>query len=125
MSTPVLSLLPVEVDIEVVQATDNWIEFQLKGKNGQAEVITSDTVKFTAKTAIGGTVKISLSNAPGAHQDPAAGTTRFHLSKTDLVTDDPTSQDSWVYEVCRVFGGTNEEVDYIKGELRLMPRIGT
>jgi hypothetical protein len=120
----VLSLLPVIVHIEVVQGTDAKIEFQLTDGNGVGSNISGDEVQFTARDTFNGTVKIALSNNAAQHSDPVTGKTIFVLPKAQLVTEDPSSETSWVYEVRRIFATTAYELVYFEGELRLKATVG-
>lgn len=124
-------MLPVEIDIYVVQETTATLDFQLKKYDSSsatwiAEDITSDSVKFTARDDFGGVVKISTkTNTAGQHTDAANGKTRFVLSKADLTIGDLTSSATWRYEVRRVVGGgTGDEVVYIRGKLKIDKTVG-
>src|SRR5512133_1243361 len=99
MANTKVSLLPAVIDIEVVQGTDNIIEFQLTDSAGVAVDITSDTVEFTARDSYGGTQKIHLDNGVGEHYEPLQGKTRFTLDKTLTATAAPTEPAGYVYEV--------------------------
>ena len=59
-STPqTLDLTPEIISLEVQQATDVTIEFQLTDNTGTGVDLSLDSVKFTAKDAYAGTVKIA------------------------------------------------------------------
>lgn len=120
-----VDLTPEVIHLEVQQGTDNTLEFQLTDNDGVAVDLTLDAVKFTAKDGYGGTVTIATkTNTSGSHSDPTAGKTLFVLTKTDLTVATPDAEVDWVYEIRRVFFGTNREVIYIHGDLRLMPSVG-
>lgn len=126
-----ISLLPVEIDISVVQGTTATLDFQLKKYDTAtaawvAEDITSDSVKFTAREDYGGTVKISTkTNASGQHLDAVNGKTRFVLSKTEIALADAASSATWRYEVRRVVGGAGDEIVYMRGKLKIDKTVGT
>lgn len=119
-----LSLLPVVIDISVVQDSDNLIEFQLTDGSGNAVDITNDSVQFTARATHAGTLKIATkTNGVGDHSVPLAGKTQFNLSRTDLTTATLGLQVNWVYEVRRLIAGV-QEVVYVSGALILAPSVG-
>lgn len=125
-----ISLLPAEINLEIEQAADSTIEFQLKRYDDVtatwvAEDITNDTVKFTAKDDFGGTTTITTkANDAGEHSTPASGKTVFKLTKEE--TDpDATSDVVWRYEVRRLINGTGDEIVYMKGKLTLAKTVGT
>jgi hypothetical protein len=120
-----LDLTPEIINIEVQQETDATITFQLTDDLGAGVDITLDSVKFTAKDDFAGTVKIATkTNAAGQHTDPVTGQTTFVLSKTDLVAAVDTEEETWKYEIRRVFAGSGREVVYIHGDLILKPSVG-
>jgi hypothetical protein len=120
-----LDLSPEIINIEVQQGTDAPITFQLTDEDGTGVDITNDAVKFTAKDDFAGTVKIATkTNESGEHEDPATGQTTFVLTKTDLTATSDTEEETWKYEVRRVFAGTGREVIYIHGDLILKPSVG-
>jgi hypothetical protein len=121
-----IDLTPEIINLDIPQGTDHPLEFQLTDNAGNAVDITNDSVKFTAKEAFGGDVTIATkTNGAGQHTTPGTGKTAFVLTRDDLTTDEPDSQVTWVYEIRRVFDGSNYEIVYIQGELRLMPSVGT
>lgn len=120
-----LDLSPEIINIEVQQGTDATITFQLTDEDGAAVDITLDGVKFTAKDDFAGTVKIATkTNGSGQHADPTDGQTTFVLTKSDLTAASDTEEETWKYEVRRVFAGTGREVIYIHGDLVLKPSVG-
>lgn len=120
-----IDLTPEIINLEVQQGADATITFQLTDNLSVPVDVTNDEVKFTAKDGFGGTVTIATkTNGPGQHDDPALGKTMFVLTKADLTTATPDSEVDWKYEIRRVFNGTNREVIYIHGDLRLMPSVG-
>jgi hypothetical protein len=120
-----LDLTPEIISIEVQQETDATITFQLTDEDGVGVDISLDSVKFTAKDDFAGTVKIATkTNAVGQHTDPLTGQTTFVLSKTDLTAALDTEEETWKYEVRRVFAGSGREVIYIHGDLILKPSVG-
>ena len=123
MANPVLDLRPVVVDLELVQGTDNPIEFQLRDGAGNPISIVGDTIKFTARDGYNGQVKITLSNNPAQHSDPSIGKTIFLLSKTLTATLDLASETAWLYEVRRIAADGLETV-YFTGSVLLEPTVG-
>ncbi len=120
-----LDLTPEIINIELQQGADATIEFQLLNGAGAVVDITLDSIKFTAKDAFAGTVKIATkTNGVGQHSDPLTGKTIFVLTKTDLTTLTPAEEVPWVYEIRRVFPSTGREVIYIHGDLTLAPSVG-
>jgi hypothetical protein len=126
-----LEIKPVEVNIHVVQGTDNPIEFQFSFVNPvtgatEAKDISNDTVKFTARDGYGGAVMIATkTNGPGSHFAPAAGMTRFVLTRTDLTVAGQEANDVfWKYEVRLLEAATGFEIVHFQGELVLNETIG-
>jgi hypothetical protein len=120
MST--ISVLPTIINFKLVQKTDNMIEFVIE-TNGKADDITNDSVRLFIKTNYGGVTKVDRTNAPGAHSDPTNGKTQFQLTKTDLVGTPTTALNTWVYELHRIFGGTNDDIVYLAGNVELYPAL--
>lgn len=125
-STPVtLDLTPEIVNLEIQQGTDVSVEVQLTNGAGTAVDITNDTIKVTAKDAFGGTITIPTKTiTPGNHTTPLEGKTAFSWSKTETTTLTPADEVGWKWEVRRVLSGSNAEVVYIHGDLKLMPSVG-
>lgn len=120
-----LDLTPEVINLELQQETDATITFQLADGDGDGVDITNDEVKFTAKDDFAGTVKIATkTNGVGQHVDPTTGKTTFVLSKADLTAAVDTEEETWKYEIRRVFSGTGREVIYIHGDLLLKPSVG-
>lgn len=121
-----LDLTPEIININVQMGTDVTIEFQLTDNSGAPVDITLDSVKFTAKDAFAGTVKIpTKTNGVGQHSSPTTGKTIFVLTRSELVNTPATDEVTWVYEIRRVFAGSGREVIYIHGDLILSPSVGT
>lgn len=119
-----LDLTPEIVNLEAQQGTDINIEVQLT-RGGAPVDITNDTIKITAKDEFGGVIMIpTKSIGPGNHSDPVNGKTTFSWSKAETTTATPKDEVDWKWEVRRVFSGSNAEVVYIHGDLRLMPSVG-
>ena len=118
MST--VSLLPLIVNLQVVQNTDNQIEFVLTD-NGSAVDLTNDTVTLVMKTNYGGTLKINKSNGPGGHSDPTNGKTRFLLTKTEMQGSNIAVPETWVYQLRRIVAGSLDEIVYFAGDVLLTP----
>ncbi len=120
-----LNALPTSCRISVLSETDNVFEFTLTDAAGVAIDITNDTVKFTARAAREGTIKIATkTNGPGGHSAPASGKTKFTLSKTDLVLVPSDVSQSWIYEVRRIVAVTLYEIVHIEGDLYVKPNVG-
>lgn len=121
----VLKIVPAEVNLRVMRGTDNTIEFTLTDADEVAIDITNDTVKFTARDAYAGTVKIATkTNAPGGHSTPAGGKTRFKILRTEI--DDEAAETvatTWLYEVRRILAGSSDEILYFQGELKILPAV--
>jgi hypothetical protein len=118
MST--LSLLPTIINIQLVQNTDNQIEFVLTDA-GLAVDLTNDTVTLVMKTNYGGTIKINKTNGAGAHSDAPAGKTRFLLSKTEMQGTSIANPETWVYQLRRLVAGSGDEIVYMAGDVQLTP----
>jgi hypothetical protein len=116
----VLSLLPVIINIQIVQNTDNQIEFALT-ESGVAVDISNDTITLVMKTNYGGTIKINKTNGPGGHSDPTLGKTRFLLSKTEMQGASIANPETWVYQLRRFVAGSGDEIVYMAGDVHLTP----
>lgn len=121
--TPVLSVRPSKVDIELAQGTDNEIEFILTDGLGDPVGLTDSDVVFTAWDSIGGTVKIGpKTNEPGDHTDSFNGKTSFVISRTEIDDEpNPTTKTFWVYEVRRKQITADLENVHLTGQLIILP----
>lgn len=118
MST--VSLLPLIVNLQITQNTDNQIEFVLSD-NSLPVNITSDTITLVMKTNYGGVIKINKSNGPGGHSDPTNGKTRFLLTKLEMRGTSLAVAETWVYQLRRIVAGSLDEIVYFAGDVLLTP----
>lgn len=103
----VVSAIGTQRDLWVVRGTTQSLIFTLKEKGADdvtfvACDLTSETVKFTARTSLNGTIVFEKTNEPGDHVDPTAGKTMFQVERTDLATLPTREYVTLVYEVRRI-----------------------
>ena len=111
---------PTQTDLFMVRGTDINILVTSENTSGVAQDITNDSVTFTARKGIAGTVLLEQTNASGQHTAPASGTTTFTIADTETETSDFSAYESTIlhYEVRRIFQA-GEEVVYLSGLLRV------
>lgn len=121
--TPVLSVRPSKVDIELALGTDNEIEFILTDGLSDPVGLSDSNVIFTAWDSIGGTVKLGpKTNEPGDHTDAFNGKTSFVIDRTEIDDEpDSTTKTFWVYEVRRKQLAADLENVHLTGQLIILP----
>lgn len=117
-----LTIDPVCYDLGVVWGTDNQLEVTLTDGDGKAVAINNDTVDFTVKDDLGGSVVFTKSNGPGDHSAPGLGQTIFDVDAADTATAGATTTTYWVYEVRRTTAGGDERV-HLQGAFVVRPAI--
>lgn len=85
----VISSLGSTVNLQMVRGTDQAFVFSLKDKLSDDAAfrptnLSSSSVKFTVRTALGGSVVFTKTNDPSGHDDAASGVTQFIVRRTDL-----------------------------------------
>lgn len=112
---------PTQTDLFMVRGTDINILVTIENTSGVAQDITNDSVTFTARKGIAGTVLLEQTNASGQHGPaPEDGKTIFTIADTATETSDFSAYESTIlhYEVRRIFQA-GEEVVYLSGLLRV------
>ena len=110
-----ISVIPSEICLEVVKDADTEFEFTLTDGYDNPVDITTDTVVLTIRDYLGGTTKLQKTNAPGSHEIPTDGKTRFSITNSDITDTLTDAQTVWVYEVRRIDAALLEYV-HIAGE---------
>ena len=112
--------------IVIARDADTTLSFVLLDEQGNHPVdLSADTVKFTVADGYGGTVKIGpLTNLNNQHTDPTNGKTSFTISKATInAVASSSAEQSWLYEVRRLTGGSTPEVVHLTGEFRVRPSV--
>jgi len=117
-----LPIQPQCLDLTLSRGTDNSLEVVITDGDGRAIVITNDTVKFTVKDEVDGTVVFEHTNMPGGHSSPGLGQTIFEISAADTATASATADTFWVFEVRRITPALDEFV-HISGQFIVRPTI--
>ena len=107
MSDEVLSALGTTKHLQLVRGTDQPFTFALSEKLSSDALftpsdLTTASVAFTVRTALGGTVLFTKTNAPGQHLSPTEGKTRFVVSRSDLASLPVREIATLVYEVRQI-----------------------
>jgi len=117
-----ISIVPVQIDLEVTYKTNFSIECVLLN-DGEPVDITTDSVRLTVRDYKGGTAKIQKTNTTGEHAEPTNGKTIFDIAPADFVDDQTDENVDWVYEVRRITSG-NEEYVHIQGDFIVKLAVG-
>jgi hypothetical protein len=91
--------------------------------DGQPIDITADSVKFDVRDIIGGSLKLTKTNASGSHSDPINGKTQFTIARTDITDTLTDKVTCWKYEIRRILVSTDEAV-HITGDFNVHLAIG-
>lgn len=110
-----VSVVPSKIHLELVKDADTEFEFTLLDGYGNPVDLTVDSVILTVRNYRGGTVKLKKTNAPGSHENPTDGKTRFLISNSDIADTLTDAQTIWIYEIRRVDAALREYV-HIAGE---------
>lgn len=105
-----VSVIPSEIDIELVKDADTEFEFTLNDGDDEPVDITADTVQLTVRDYLGGATKLQKTNVAGGHSNPTDGKTIFTIANTDIIDTLTDAQTVWVYEVRRIDGSALEHV---------------
>jgi hypothetical protein len=117
-----LAIEPACLNLSMMRETDNEIEITITDGDGKAIAIGADTIDFTVKDELGGSVIFTKQNGPGGHSDPDLGQTIFTIAKADTSTASETTTTYWTYEVRRTTAALEERV-HIQGDFVVRPTI--
>lgn len=114
---------PARINLGLVRGTDGGFEFALTSGADPVD-ITNDEVRLTVLTAPAGDVLLQTTNAPGSHEDPSNGITRFDVPRAVTALSPANGTAYWPYEVRRIDGVSGEEFVHVRGNLVVEPGIG-
>lgn len=109
--------------LRIAKGTDFMFEAVLTDAENEPVDLTLDTVIFTVWNYLGGTKKIQKTNAPGAHEDPTNGRTRFHIQASDISEAQGSDSLYWQFEIRRVDSIGHIAV-HILGDFVVEPQLG-